>query len=285
MSKNSGKKAKVEEPIISTKEYALTLADLKKQIKEAQVKAVLSANKEMLRLYWSIGKTITEKQEKNGWGTSIIEKLAKDLQNEFPGTNGFSRANVFKMRAFYLAYEKVSQAVRQFDDLPFFNIPWGHNVILITKLKDDNKRLWYAQMAIERGWSRSALETWINSDLYNREGKAVNNFKNTLPEPQSSGAQQALKDPYVFGFLTLHDEHVEQELEKGLVDNVQKLLLELGHGFAFVGRQVHIEIGDKDYILDLLFYHFKLKCFVVVELKAREFDARCWPDQLLFVCS
>jgi predicted nuclease of restriction endonuclease-like (RecB) superfamily len=178
------------------------------------------------------------------------------------------------MRAFFLAYQKVPQAVGQIADLPVFNIPWGHNAVLLERVKNITQRLWYARKAIEYGWSRSMLETWIKSDLFNREGKAVTNFTKTLPVPQSDMAQQALKDPYVFDFLTLHQEHIEHDIEQGLIDNVQKLLLELGKGFAFVGRQYHITVGKNDYYIDLLFYHFKLRCFVVVELKARPFDHR-----------
>ncbi|HSW74127.1 MAG TPA: PDDEXK nuclease domain-containing protein, partial [Candidatus Limnocylindria bacterium] len=160
------------------------------------------------------------------------------------------------------------------EDLPIFKIPWGHNVVLIEKVKDLKIRLWYAQKTIENGWSRSVLEMWIKSDLYRRDGKAITNFKRTLPMPQSDMAQQSLKDPYIFDFLTLHEQHVEHDIEQGLIENVQKLLLELGKGFALVGRQYHLEVGNKDYYIDLLFYHFKLDCFVVVELKAREFDPR-----------
>jgi len=261
-------------PPSTIKEYAQTLADIKKHIKEAQVKAALSANKELLKLYWYIGQTIAEKQSTSNWGSSIIEKLAKDLQNSFPGLAGFSRANIFKMRAFYLAYEKVSQAVRQFDELPILNIPWGHNVIIITKAKNNEERLWYAQRTIDNGWSRNLLEMAIKSNLYKREGKAITNFKQTLPAPQSEAAQQSLKDPYLFDFLSLTAEYDERDIEQGLIDNVQKMLLELGKGFAFVGRQYHLEIGNADFYIDLLFYHYKLRCFVVVELKAREFDPR-----------
>lgn len=258
----------------STKEYAETLASIKKQIQEAQTKAIFSVNKELIKLYWAIGKAITEKQEKSGWGTNVIENLAKDLQNSFPGMSGFSRANVFNMRAFYQAYEKVQQPARQFEDLPIFHIPWWHNIVLLGKLKDNDQRLWYAQKAIENGWSRSMLETWIKSDLYKRQGKSVSNFLKTLPAPQSDMTQQEFKDPYIFDFLTLHEKHLEQDLEQGLIDNVQKLLLEMGKGFAFVGRQYHLHIGDKDFYIDLLFYHLKLRCYVVVELKAQEFDPR-----------
>ena len=168
---------KINDSTISVKEYAQTLAALKKQIKEAQVKAALAANKELIKLYWAIGKIIAEKQKESGWGTKVIEQLANDLQNAFPGIQGFSRANIFRMQAFYGAYAIVAQAARQLDELPIFRIPWFHNVILIQKLKNNEQRLWYAQKAIEHGWSRSALDTWIKSNLYDREGKAVTNFK------------------------------------------------------------------------------------------------------------
>ncbi len=266
--------AKEKSKITLPKEYALTLAEIKKRVREAQVKAVLSANKELIELYWFIGETIAERQQVSGWGSNIIEKLAEDLQNEFPGLGGFSRANVFRMQAFYRAYEKVAQAVRQIGELPIFNIPWGHNVVLLQKLKDNTQRLWYAQKAINNGWSRSALESWIKSDLYQRDGKAISDFKATLPEPHSALAQQSFKDPYIFDFLTLFDDHLEQDLEQGLIDHVQKLLLEMGKGFALVGRQYHLEVEGDDYYIDLLFYHTKLKCYIVVELKARAFDPR-----------
>ena len=204
----------------------------------------------------------------------LLKNWPKILQNEFPGLSGFSRTNVFNMRAFYLAYAKVQQAAGQLDEVPFFSIPWWHNVILITKLKDNEQRLWYAQKAVEHGWSRTMLEHWIKSDLYKREGKVITNFKHTLPMPHSDMAQQSFKDPYGFDFLTLKEKHLEQDLEQGLIDNVQKLLLEMGKGFALIGRQYHLEVEGDDYYIDLLFFHVKLKCYVVVELKARAFDPR-----------
>ncbi len=258
----------------SVQEYAQVLIDIKERIQTSQIKATLAANKELILLYWNIGKIITEKQNSCGWGTKVIDQLAQDIQNEFPGLGGFSRANVFKMKAFYQTYTIVSQAVRQFDEFPFFSIPWGHNVVLITKLKSYDQRLWYAKKAIENGWSRSMLEMWIESDLYHREGKAITNFHKTLPGISSDMAQQSLKDPYIFDFLTLHSQYVEKEVEQGLIDHIQKFLLELGEGFAFVARQYHLNVGNKDYYIDLLFYHLKLRCFVVIELKAREFDPR-----------
>jgi len=271
--KKTGLKTKGSE-LITTKEYVQTLVDLKKQIQEAQVKSILAANKELIKLYWTIGKTIAEKQETSSWGSGIIEKLAKDLRDAFPGIGGFSRANTFRMRAFYRSYEKVAQAVRQIEDLPIFDIPWGHNVVLMQKLKINDERLWYAQKSIENGWSRTILEMQIESNLHERTGKTITNFKKTLPAPHSDMAQQSLKDPYVFDFLSLSEKYIEQDLEQGLIDHIQSFLVELGQGFAFVGRQYHLEVGSKDYYIDLLFYHIKLRCYIVIELKAREFDPR-----------
>lgn len=260
--------------VLSGKRYITVLSEIKNRVKEAQIKAALSANKELLKLYWDIGQMISLQQRENGWGSNAIEQLAEDLQKAFPGITGFSRRNIFRMQAFFIAYELVPQPVALITDLPVFDIPWGHNAILLEKIKNSDERLWYAQKAIENGWSRTLLETWIKTNLYKREGKAITNFTRTLPVPQSDMAQQSLKDPYIFDFMTLHQDYVERDVEQGLIDNVQKLLLELGKGFAFVGRQYHLEVAGKDYYIDLLFYHFKLRCFVVVELKAGEFDPR-----------
>jgi predicted nuclease of restriction endonuclease-like (RecB) superfamily len=254
--------------------YAKTFSAIKQHIQGAQVRAALAANHELCFIYWYIGRTIAEQQKSAGWGTSTIERLAKDLQNAFPGIAGFSRTNVFRMKAFYTAYPKSPTAVGQITDLPVFKIPWGHNAVILDRIKGLAKRLWYAQKSIEYGWSRSALETWITSDIYAREGKAITNFKRTLPSLNSGMAQQSLKDPYLFDFLTLHEQHQEKEVEQGLIDHIQKFLLELGQGFAFIGRQVHLQVSDSDYYIDLLFYHFKLRCFIVVELKAGKFDPR-----------
>lgn len=168
----------------------------------------------------------------------------------------------------------MTQAATQLENLPIFNIPWFHNVVIMQKIKGIQERLWYAQKAIEYGWSRSALEDWIESDVYNREGKAITNFKQTLANPDSDIAQQSLKDPYIFDFLTLHDKHVERDIEQGLMDHLPKLLLELGKGFSFIGRQYHLEVAEEDYYIDLLFYNFKSHRFVVVELKAGKFNPK-----------
>ena len=260
--------------LFSSKEYVSTLAELKKTIQECQIKAITAANKELIRLYWMIGEIIADKQKKSGWGTSVIEKLGKDLQNAFPGIEGFSKRNVFRMRAFYQAYEKVPQAVAQLDDLPVFYIPWGHNILILEKVKDTAERLWYVNKTIEHGWSRSMLMTWIENNLYHKEGKAITNFKISLPTPQSDLAHQTLKDPYTFDFLELHKDHSEKDVEEGLVNHIQKFLIELGQGFAFVGRQYPVKAGKKDLYIDLLFYHLKLRYYIIVELKAREFDSR-----------
>lgn len=256
---------------IASRDYVQTLAALKQEIQEAQMRASLAVNRELLKLYWAIGRVIAEKQAQGGWGSKIIEKLAEDLQNEFPGIAGFSRANIFRMRAFYAAYEIVAAPPRQLESLPLFGIPWWHNVILMTKLKNVEQRLWYAQKSLEYGWSGSMLEMWIKSDLFHREGKSVNNFSMTLPSPHSDMAQQALKDPYLFDFLTLQHDHLEKDLEHGLVGHIQNFLLELGEGFAFIARQKHIVVDGVDYYIDLLFYHLKLRCYVVVELKSTSF--------------
>jgi predicted nuclease of restriction endonuclease-like (RecB) superfamily len=265
--------AKVDPKIIIPAGYKELLNELKEKIRNAQLKAALAVNEELIRLYWDLGKTIVEKHRQEKWGSKVVDNIGLDLQQSFPGEGGFSRSNIFYMRSFYLAYEIVQQAVGQLESLPIFRVPWGHNIVLLTKLKDNDQRLWYAQQTIKNGWSRNVLVMWIESDLYGRKGKAINNFALTLPEPQSDLAVESLKDPYCLDFLTLSREAQEKEIEQGLIDHLQKFLLELGQGFAFVARQYHLEIDGEDSYLDLLFYHFKLKCFVVIELKAGSFKA------------
>lgn len=271
--------------------YDQLLDDLKSRVRSAQLKAAVAVNRELIQLYWDIGRLIVERQEREGWGKSVVERLAGDIQREFPGIRGFSPLNVWRMRAFYLAYvdipsnlsqpvtesggkRKLSQAVTDSPSAPpppVAQLAWGHNLVLLFKLKELSERLWYAAKAIEHGWSRSVLTVQIETDLYGRQGKAVTNFAVTLPSPQSDLAQETLKDPYVFDFLTLSEDAHERELESGLMDHVQKFLLELGAGFAFVGRQVPLVVGDEDFFLDLLFYHLKLRCFVVIDLKMQSF--------------
>ncbi len=248
------------------KEYGAFLKEIKEKILSSQVKAALAINRELIVLYWDIGSKIHLKQRGEGWGAKTIENLSKDLKSSFPNMQGFSSRNLKYMVHFAKEYPDFAigqQVVAQ--------IPWGHNILLLQKLETVQDRLWYAHKTIEQGWSRNVLLHWLDSDLHRREGKAITNFQNTLPSPQSDLAHQTLKDPYCFDFLTLRDKHDEQELESGLLDHVQKFLLELGAGFSFVGRQVHLSIGDQDFYVDLLFYHYKLRCFIVVELKATDF--------------
>ena len=256
---------KSEKSLIS-KSYKELLKEIKEKIKTSQIKAAISVNQELIQLYWEIGQSVQEKQKKEGWGGKTIEKLAKDLKSTFPDMKGFSLRNIQFMVQFakeYLDAEIVKQLVSQ--------IPWGHNIVLLQKLVTEKERLWYAQQTIENGWSRSVLLHWIERDLHKRQGKSINNFQDTLTDANSDLARQTLKDPYCFDFLTLRKKFDEKELEDGLLDHIQNFLLELGAGFSFVGRQVHLEVGNQDFYVDLLFYHLKLRCFVVIELKSTDF--------------
>lgn len=268
--------AKAEEKeLASNNDYISTLTELKKQIRESQVRAVTAANKELIRLYWTIGKTIVEKQESSGWGSKFIDKLAKDLQNEFLGVEGFSRRNVFRMRAFYLEYKLVPPLVAQFNEFEHLGIltqiSWSHNIILMEKIDSIEQRLWYATKTIENGWGKRALEDWIDRGIYSRQGKAVTNFSLRLPEPQSTLAQETLCDPYFFDFLNLPPGYIEKELEDGLVKKIQQTLLAFGHGFAFVGRQYPLEVDGDTHYIDLLFYHIPSHRYIAVELKTEHF--------------
>ena len=249
------------------REYLKWLDNLKSRIRTTQIKAALSANAELIKLYWDIGKDIFEKQEIKGWGNSIVENLSKDLRAEFPDMKGFSRRNLFYMKKFYDFYksgfEKVQQLVAQ--------IPWGHNILIVSKSKSLNEAIFYLNETLENNWSREILDMQISSDLYNRQGNAITNFSESLPQPNSDLANQTLKDPYLFDFLTLKKDADEKSIEEQLTKHITHFLLELGKGFAFIGRQYHLEIGEKDYYIDLLFYHTKLRCYVVIELKAKEF--------------
>ena len=251
------------------KDYIEWIDNIKSKIRTAQIKAALSANSELIKLYWDIGKDIFEKQEIQGWGNFIVENLSKDLKSEFPETKGFSRRNLFYMKKFYNFYkndfEKVQQLVAQ--------IPWGHNILIISKSQNINEAVFYLNETLENNWSRDILDMQIESDLYERKGKAITNFSQSLPQPNSDLANQSLKDPYLFDFLTLKKDADEKSIEEQLTKHITHFLLELGKGFAFIGRQYHLEIGKKDYYIDLLFYHTKLRCYVVIELKTKEFKA------------
>jgi len=246
--------------------YAAWLTELKHRIHAAQQRAALSVNRELVQLYWHIGHDILQRQAAQGWGAKVIERLAHDLKIAFPAMKGFSRANLMSMRAFAQNWPDqaiVQQAVGQ--------LPWGHNLVLLSKLADAEARLWYAAKCLEHNWSRNVLRMQIETGLLARSGQAVTNFVQRLPAAQSDLARESLKDPYRFDFLGLHDDAQEREIESGLVRHVAEFLLELGAGFAFVGRQVLLDVGGEEFFIDLLFYHLKLRCYVVIELKAGHF--------------
>lgn len=246
--------------------YASWLTELKTRIHQAQQRAALAVNHELLQLYWQIGKDILERQAQQGWGAKVIEQLAQDLRQHFPEMKGFSPRNLKYMRAFAEAWPEA-----EFVQQPVAQLPWGHNLVLLTQLKDPQERLFYASKSAENNWSRNVLVMQIESRLHQRQGSAITNFEQRLPKAQSDLARESLKDPYRFDFLNLGQEAQERDIETALIQHVTDFLLELGAGFAFVGRQVPLEVGGDDFYLDLLFYHLKLRCYVVIELKAGDF--------------
>ena len=251
---------------IINQEYSKFLADLKERVASSRYKAALSVNKELILLYHHIGMQILNAQSKQGWGAKIIDQLSKDLAYEFPEMKGFSVRNLKYMRKFAEDYpdpQIVQEVLAQ--------LTWYHNVTLLDKISDKQTRLFYVKHAIEHGWSRNIMLMQIELSLHKRQGQAITNFKDKLPSPQSDLAHYTLKDPYIFDFLSIGDEAHEREVEKTLVHHMEKFILELGAGFAFVGRQYHLEVGDQDFYIDLLFYHLKLRCFVVIELKDKDF--------------
>lgn len=246
--------------------YDELLRDLKARISQAQVRAGAAVNSELVQLYWSIGRDILARQQQQGWGAKVVDRLAADLRRAFPEMKGFSPRNLKYMRAFAEAWTDEA-----FVQEPLAQITWYQNLALLEKLKSPEERAWYARQTIQHGWSRAVLVLQIEGNLYRRQGKATTNFERTLPPPRSDLARQLLKDPYSFDFLTLGEEAHERDLERGLVEHIREFLLELGVGFAFVGSQYHIEIGDQDFYLDLLFYHLRLRAYVVIELKMTTF--------------
>ncbi len=324
----------------SPTQYNKLLKDLKTRIQEAQARAVLAVNAELVRLYWEIGRLIDGRQKSEGWGAAVIPRLARELKNELPDVKGFSQRNIDRMIAFYRAYpdpadfspqpvaklpsppispqpvaklEASSTSARTVAKLPsppispqavakletssnlpqrvaksrrnskgpspaaqipdsfLWSIPWAHHVVLMEKIKDVNTRIWYMHQSLACGWSRNVLYLMVTSEAHARQGKPLTNFKELLPSPESDLVQQALKDPYIFDFLTLEEPYHERELEINLLHELEKFLLELGQGFAFVGRQYHMAVGDSDFYIDLLFYHLKLRRFVVIDLKKGAF--------------
>ena len=251
--------------LLNTKEYLSVVNDIKNQITLAQQRATTGVNREMVVLYWNVGKIINDRKT---WGDGFIGNLSRDIRNVFPNIRGFSERNLKYMAKFakiYTDQEIVQQVLH--------NLPWRHNIALMDKIEDEKQRTWYAQQALENGWSSNILEVQIESGLYNRQVIAdkTTNFNTKLPAPQSDLAQQAMKDPYIFDFIENRQDMIERDLETELVSHIAKFLLELGSGFAFVGRQYHLEIGEKDFYIDLLFYNLKLRCYVVIELKMKEF--------------
>ncbi len=261
--------------------YKTFIKELKSKIQTAQIRASVKVNEELLKLYWEIAKMIVLKQQDAKWGDGIIEQISRDLKLEFPNLKGFSRTNLLYMKKWYLFWtkENVPQVVGE-----IFKIPWGHNREIITKVKNQDEALFYIRKTIENGWSRAVLVHQIESGLHKREAKALNNFSKKLPAPQSDLAKATLKDPYVFDFLNLTQKHNEKELENALVEDITNFLLELGNGFAFIGRQYRLEIDGDEFFIDLLFYHVKLKCYVVVELKTVKFKPE-FAGQLNFYVS
>ena len=316
--------------------YPLLLADIKIKIREAQVKATLSANAQMIRMYWDIGSMISQKQKIEGWGASVIAKLSKDLKSEMPELRGFSERNLKNMLRFANEYSFVQSAPAQMDtveiqevikmqlptaqlkhdpnsilQLPTAKlqssemqqntivqppaaqlnkfqlltlIPWTHNILLIEKIKDLETRFWYINQINENGWTVDNLSTMIKSKLHERNRSLVNNFDEKLPKFQSELVKQTFKDPYLFDFLTLTEPFAERELEANLIKHIEKFLLELGTGFAYVGRQYHLDVGDQDFYIDLLFYHLKMRCFVVIDLKKGDFKPE-YAGKMNFYCS
>lgn len=249
------------------RDYAETLTEIKQRIQQERLRVVMAANSAMVLLYWDIGRLILDRQERAGWGAKVIDRLSADLRESTPEMQGLSPRNLKYMRAFAAAWPDraiVQRVVAQ--------LPWRQNIALLERLDDESLRLWYAEQTLLHGWSHPVLCLQIEGRAHDRHGKALTNFKATLPPEDSDMAAQVFKDPYLFDFLGTADPRREREVEQALIDQLQRFLIELGSGFAFVGRQVHLEIGSHDYYLDLLFYHLKLRCYVVIELKAVPFD-------------
>lgn len=286
--------------VTPTIDYSGLITDIKQRVRHAQTRAVLAVNAELIQLYWEIGALIDRRQQQEGWGSSVIPRLARDLHNELPEEKGFSERNIKRMLAFYREYphlDFVPQAVAQmaapsnmqvlaacFPAELMRSIPWGHHAELMAKVKDHATRQWYMQATLHHGWSRNILLMQIETAAHHRQGRAGTNFAKRLPPPDSDLVQQTLKDPYLFDFLTLESGFHERELETGLMTHLEKFLLELGQGFAFVGRQYHLDIGDTDFYIDLLFYHLKLRCYVVIELKRGGFKPE-YAGKMNFYCN
>lgn len=257
----------MENNLIDYNEFKSWIEIIKTEIKSTQLKVAKNLNESLMRLYWSLGKNIVDKQNDTNWGTSFIDRVSIELKLEFPQLKGFSKRNIYAIRQWYLFYSQAFVKVPQ----PVAQIPWGHNRLLISKIKDINDCLFYANETIINGWSRDYLQIQIESGLINRKGKSISNFESTLPQKQSEYAQQTLKDPYNLDFLGIGEEAQEREIELELTKHITNFLLELGKGFAFVGKQYNIQVSNNDYYIDLLFYHIDLKSYIVIELKSGKF--------------
>ena len=261
---------KLSSPAADDHNYLELLNGLKNRIRTAQVEAALAVNQKLILLYWFVGKAILARQQEQKWGSKVVDRLSKDLRQEFPGIKGFSRSNLMYMRAFAEAWESERIVQGLLD-----NLPWSQNIALLDKLSSQDERLWYAQQALEYGWSRTILVAQIETGLYQREGGAVTNFERTLPPVQSEMAQQVIKDPYNFDFLTIAKGAKEQDLKRALVQHMRDFLLELGIGFSFVGHDYRLDIEGDEFFIDMLFYHLKLRCFIAIQLEMGEFK----PEQ------
>lgn len=305
---------KPQKSAVARSDFTALLADVKGRIQSAQTRAVLAVNAELVRLYWDIGRIIDDRQQREGWGAAVIPRLAKALKNELPELKGFSERNIKLMLAFYREYpnpgefvqqavaqmplsgklpqpvaklapsEKVQPPVAQLPAATFWAVPWAHHVVIVQKVKDLPTRRWYMEQILTNGWSRNILSLMIDAKAHLRQGTAVANFERRLPAPQSDLVQQTLKDPYIFDFLTLTEPFHERELETGLVRHLEKFLLELGQGFAFVGRQYRLDVGGEDFYIDLLFYHLRLRAFIVIDLKKGSFKPE-YAGKLNFYCN
>ena len=247
--------------------YKQWLEDIKQKIRTTQLKVAISANTQLIELYWQLAEDIVKKQQIANWGDAILEQLSIDLKLSFPNINGFSRRNLYAIRQWYLFYSSqyvfVPQAVAQ--------IPWGHNRLIISKIKNTEEAIYYCKATTENGWSRDNLELAIKNNYYEAKGKSITNFEHTLPQPQSELAEETLKNPYNLDFLGLEQDALEREIENAIIRHITQFLIELGKGFAFVGRQYQIVVSDNEYYIDLLFYHLQLRCYVVIELKSGKF--------------
>ena len=258
----------MKQPTAIPPEYRHWLENFKSRIRSAQIKAAVAVNTELIQLYWQLGQMIVERQENAQWGSAILEAVAADLKVEFPNLTGFSRSNLAYMAQFYRFY----QGADEFVQLLAGQIPWWHNILIFSKSDSLDTARFYLAATVQNHWSRSILDLQIESRLHERQGQAITNFAQTLPQPQADLAQQTLKDPYLFDFLAMTPAMHELDMEKQLTDHITRFLLELGAGFAFIGRQYPLHIGEKTYVLDLLFYHIRLRCFVAIDLKMEAFE-------------